>query len=295
MELRQLRYFVAVVDLGGFTRAATALHVAQPSLSQAIRALERSVGAALFHRLGRSVRLTAAGEALLGSARAALRDVDSGVAAVAAVAGTEAGHLDLVCLPTLAVDPTVRLVGLFRERHAQVAVRLQEPETSTDLVAMVRDGRSEVGVTDGLGPSAGLVVTALGEQPYAAVMPPGTPLARRRGSGAPWGSLPLITTPPGTSTRSITDRAFDGAGIDPVIGVETSHREALVPLVLAGVGMSILPMSLADEARRRGAVTAVLDPPVTRSLSVVHRDAPLSPAAAGFMSIVVGTAGAARP
>src|SRR3954454_16136903 len=105
MELRQLEYVLAVVDEGGFTRAADASHVSQPSLSQGIRSLERELGVELFHRLGRSVRLTAAGEALLDPARQIMRQVETIKAAAAQVAGTSAGHLDLVALPTLAVDP----------------------------------------------------------------------------------------------------------------------------------------------------------------------------------------------
>ena len=101
MDLRQLGYVVAVVDHGGFTRAAAAMHVAQPSLSQAIRSLEAELGVALFDRIGRTVRLTAAGRALLPSARQALRDVDSAREAVEAVRGVERGRLDLVSIPTL--------------------------------------------------------------------------------------------------------------------------------------------------------------------------------------------------
>src|SRR5512135_2285951 len=101
MDLRQLRYAVAVVDHGGFTRAAEAMHVAQPSLSQSVRALEAELGTELFHRTPRSVVLTAAGEAFLGPARQALRDASNVQAAVAEVAGLQAGHLDVVCLPTL--------------------------------------------------------------------------------------------------------------------------------------------------------------------------------------------------
>src|SRR4051794_28969743 len=117
MDLRQLGYVVAVVDEGGFTRAAEAMHVAQPSLSQAVRTLEAELGVELFHRSARAVRLTAAGQALLGPARQALRDAASARAAVAAVVGLEAGHLDLTCLPTLAVHPLTELVGRFRRAH----------------------------------------------------------------------------------------------------------------------------------------------------------------------------------
>ena len=135
MELRQLAYVVAVVDHGGFTRAAAEVHVAQPSLSQAVRALERELGVELFHRLGRRVVLSAAGEALLGPARQALRSVEIARAAVSAVTGLERGHLDLVALPTLAVDPTAALVGSFRAAHPDVIVRLAEPDAPGPLVA----------------------------------------------------------------------------------------------------------------------------------------------------------------
>ena len=87
MDLRQLSYVVAVADHGGFTRAAEAVHVTQPALSQAVRTLEAELGVELFHRTGRSVVLTAAGEALLGPARRALRDAETARAAVAEVAG----------------------------------------------------------------------------------------------------------------------------------------------------------------------------------------------------------------
>src|SRR4051794_35505124 len=114
MDLRRLEMFVAVVDEGGMTRGAAAAHVSQPALSQAIRGLEAELGVALFDRVGRRVRLTAAGEALLDPARQALRDVETATAAVMAVRGVEGGRLSLGSLRTLAVDPTAPLVGRFR-------------------------------------------------------------------------------------------------------------------------------------------------------------------------------------
>jgi DNA-binding transcriptional LysR family regulator len=99
VDLRQFDYLVAVADTGSFTRAAASLQVAQPSLSQAIRSLEVELGVELFHRTTRSVRLTPAGEAILPSARQALRDADNARAAVAAVVGLQAGRLDIVCPP----------------------------------------------------------------------------------------------------------------------------------------------------------------------------------------------------
>src|ERR1051326_5442830 len=109
MELRQMEYAVAVVEHGGFTRAADALFVSQPSLSQGVAKLETELGTPLFHRVGRRVVLTAAGEAFLEPARQVLRDVRTIRATVDAVSGLAAGQLDLVALPTLAVEPTARL------------------------------------------------------------------------------------------------------------------------------------------------------------------------------------------
>src|SRR5512142_2900976 len=101
MELRQIEYVLAVVDEGGFTRAARALRVTQPSLSQGIRTLERELGVDLFRRLGRTVALTSAGEAFVAPARATLRDAAIARGAVAEVTEVLTGTLELVALPTL--------------------------------------------------------------------------------------------------------------------------------------------------------------------------------------------------
>src|SRR5437773_2312171 len=124
MDLRRLEMFLAVADTGTFTRAAQAVHVSQPALSQAVRELETELGTHLFDRVPRGAVLTAAGEALVGPARQALRDVETARAAVAAVAGLEAGRLDLCAIPTLAVDPMPALVGAFRVRYPKVALTL---------------------------------------------------------------------------------------------------------------------------------------------------------------------------
>ncbi|HWC37442.1 MAG TPA: LysR family transcriptional regulator, partial [Acidimicrobiales bacterium] len=148
MDLRRLTLFLAVADNGGFSRAADALGMSQPAVSQAVRELEGELGAVLFHRLGRSVQLTAAGNALVGPARQALRDVDTGRAAVRAVAGLAAGQLDLCALPTLAVHPLGPIVGSFRRAHPGIQVVLSAPEDTASLINLVRSGRSELGMTE---------------------------------------------------------------------------------------------------------------------------------------------------
>ena len=288
MELRQLRYVLAVVDHGGFTRAAAAEHVAQPSLSQAVRALERELGVELFHRLGRQVSLTPAGEALVGPARQVLRDLATVGAAVADVRGLRAGRLDLVALPTLAVAPLAGLLGRFRHLHPQVSVRVAEPENLRDLTALVQHGHAELGLTELPPDDPGLRSRPMGSQEILAVRPPGTHRGRaRRLAVGDLAGVPLVTTPPGTSTRELVQQALARAGIEPVVAVEVGHREALLPLVLAGAGTSFLPRPLARQAARRGAVVLPLDPPIVRQIGLIHRPGPLAPAAGAFLALAV--------
>src|SRR5204863_2670552 len=121
MELRQIEYVLAVVDRGSFTKAAAAMHVSQPSLSDGIRRLETELGVRLFHRLGRSVELTDAGRAFVGPARQLTRDRDAVFESVATVRDLHSGTLDIVSLPTLAADPLGRLVGGFRKANPGIS------------------------------------------------------------------------------------------------------------------------------------------------------------------------------
>ncbi|HEY1633527.1 MAG TPA: LysR substrate-binding domain-containing protein [Acidimicrobiales bacterium] len=277
--------FLAVADNGGFSRAADALGMSQPAVSQAVGELEGELGTAMFHRLGRSVQLTAAGEALVGPARQALRDVDTGQAAVRAVAGLAAGQLDLSALPTLAVHPVGPIVGSFRRAHPGVRVVLSAPEDTASLVNLVRSGRSEVGITEAV-TAPGLVVHSLGDQDFLMVLPPGSdarsPLPLRRLAG-----MPLVAGPPETSTRRLLDEAFTTAGLAPNVAVVTAQREALLPLVLAGAGATLLPRPLADLASRLGCVIASPTPAVRRKVVVAHRDTALTPSAERFVDMAL--------
>jgi LysR family transcriptional regulator, carnitine catabolism transcriptional activator len=298
MDVRQLAYVLAVVDEGTFTRAAEVLQVAQPSLSQGIRTLEHELGTELFRRQARPVRLTAAGEALVEPARRAVRDVQTARAAVEAVRGLDAGHLDLVSLPTLSIDPVAGIVGQFRRAHPSVGVRLLEPDDDASVASLVRSGACELGACEiPLADVAGLVVHELAEQHYVAVLPPGArPESRRRLSIRDLAALPLVTTPRGTSTRRVLEQALEREGATAHIAVETQHREALVPLVLAGAGAALVPDTLAGGARDQGAVTVPLDRSVSRGVGLIHPDGPLSPAAAAFLALAVpGHGGARRP
>jgi DNA-binding transcriptional LysR family regulator len=282
MDLRQLDYVVAVSDAGGFTAGAAVAHVAQPSLSQSVRALEAELGVELFHRVGRGVTLSAAGEAFVASARQVLREVAGLRASVAAVGEVAAGRLDLAALPTLAVDPGAPLVGAFRQLHPGVSVRLLDPGDPGGVARMVRHGRVELGLADLPVGGDDLVVVPLGQQELLAVGPPGVELGERLVDLVGW---PVVATAVGTSTRRVLDEALAAAGCEPAIAVEVDHREAVVPLVLAGAGISFVPQAQATAAGALGATVMRPDPPLTRAIGLVHRDRPLSPAARAFRSL----------
>ena len=226
--------------------------------------------------------LTPSGEALIAPARQVQRDLDVARRAVADVVGLRAGTLDVVVLPTLAVEPAARLLGRFRQLHPGVRVRLTDADGTPDAVARVVDGRAEVVLSDAEG-GDGLVFHRLGTQAYRAVFPPGTgPPRRKRIPVAALAGLPMVTT------RRLLERAHELAGVAPVIAVEAGAREPILPLVLAGAGVTLVPAPLAEEAERAGADVRDISPPLTRAITLAHRDAPLSPAAEAFVQLAIG-------
>ncbi len=285
MDLRRLGLFLAVVDHGGFTAAANAVHVAQPAISLAVRELETELGATLLVRSRTGAVLTSAGRALVEPARTALRDVRTATAAVAAVTGLIAGQLDLVSLPSLAADPLAGLVGRFRSAHPAVTVHIAGAGDPVELAGMVRSGRAEVGITGAGSAVAALDAIPIATQELIAISPPGT----TGGDGVlRLGDLaerPLVVTYLGSSLRTMLDTAMAGEGLTPNVAVETAQRDALVPLVLAGAGTAVVPASLASVAGALGAVVETIRPALCRAVVIVHRPGVLSPAAQRFVEL----------
>jgi DNA-binding transcriptional LysR family regulator len=289
MEMRQVDYVLAVIDRGSFTAGAESLDIAQPSLSEGVRRLEAELGVRLFDRIGRRVHLTDAGRAFEGPARRLVRERALALEAVDSVRALDRGTLDLVAMPTLAVDPLAPLVGRYRLAHPGIAVRIAEPELATGVEARVADGRSELGLSVLPPHRDDLVSVQLARQEIVAVCPPDTALpASGRLPIARLASMPLIATPPGTSMRDLVDQALASAGLTAVYAVETGQREAIAPLVLAGAGTSFLPRTAAEEFVDRGIVVARLAPSIVRTVGLLHRASPLTPAARAFVELARG-------
>ncbi len=283
MDLRRLGMFLAVVDHGSFTGGARAAHVAQPAVSVAIRELEAELGAALFVRARSGAALTPAGEALVAPARQALRDIDTAAAAVAAVTGLMGGRLDIASLATLAADPVAPIIGRFRSDHPGVTVRLAAPSDPGELAESVRAGQAEIGITEHGSANQRLNEVALLDQDLMVVSPQAA--AGRTGvmTLRALADEPLVLTEPGSSLRVVVERALESIGRTPTCVVETEQREALVPLVLAGAGSTVLPALLASNATLLGAVVRTIRPQLRRRVVIVHRAGPLAPAARAFL------------
>lgn len=254
MELRQLRYFVAVAEHLSFSRAAAHLHLAQQSLSQQIAALERGLGAHLFDRDTRGARLTDAGRLFLPEARAVLARADAAVAVVQRAARGEIGRLDLAFLASTAnymLPPVVRAV---RERFPDLELTTHNLQIA-ELVAGLRDGRFDAAFTR---PPlvADLATRTLATEPVCAVLPAGHPLADRAQlhladlAGEDWVLTPRESWPP---WHEKYDRDFAAAGFTPRVVQRTGGVSNLLGLVAAGVGVTRLARS-ASSIRRTGVV-----------------------------------------
>jgi LysR family carnitine catabolism transcriptional activator len=178
MDLRQVEQVLAVFEHGSVTAAARALHLAQPSVSETLRRTERELGTPLFHRVGRRLVPTSAGEAFVGPARQLLRDRDALTAEVSAIAGGHGGHLDVVCLPTLAAWPLAPLLAALRRDLPAMTVRVLEAPDLASTTRHVATGAAELALGELPAPD-GMDATRIARQELLAVLPPGTEAPER--------------------------------------------------------------------------------------------------------------------
>ncbi|WP_124391625.1 LysR family transcriptional regulator [Rhodococcus wratislaviensis] len=285
MDMRQMEYFLAVVDCGGVTRAAAQLRVAQPSLSQAVRKLEKDLGVELFHRVGRGLVLSPAGEALVGPARSILREVESAENAVRDVGAMRGGRIDIASLSDLSSDPLSVWVAKFRRQYPDVRFHIEERDETADIVSLVRSGACELGILALPLPTEDLVGEELIDQQLVLVCPPGTDA--RWPDPVPIEALtrvPFVMGEKGTATRDFIDRSLRLHGVEPDVAVEVRQRGAVLPIVLAGGGVSIVALRSGLDAMLRGGVVRELSPRLTRRMGVVRRPGRMTQASTEFLA-----------
>lgn len=294
-----MRYFLKVLDEGSVKAAAQELGVAQPTVSQAIKALEREVGTHLFFRIGRGMVPTSAARAMAGSARKTLRDLASAASSVRDDEGHVRGRLDIAVLAPLAGEATSKLVTAFHRNFSKATVQIEDLEEESSAMSMIRDGHCDVVITHLPLADPGLVhrepairrleSREIGTQEYwfavsdtfADVVPEGA-LA--------WQAIPdvpLVVVPRGGGhVRQIISLISTNSQARPV-SVVVQHREARLPLVLAGLGATFIERGLAQRAAAQGAVVRPLDPPLLQAFGVVFDPATVSPLGRAFVELDV--------
>jgi DNA-binding transcriptional LysR family regulator len=298
MELRHLRYFVAVAEESHVTRAAERLGIQQPPLSQQIRALETELDAQLFHRKPRGVELTPAGRALFDEAKAILARVEDAVTATRQAARGETGRIGIGFTSSASFHPFVpRAIRTFRERHPLIALALEESGTS-ELVAALRGRTVDAAfVRSPIAESVDLTIEPLLEEPMVAALPSGHRLSAT-GDTLPLAALAgetfiLYRRPVGPGLHDAIIAACDRAGFSPTIGQETPRMLSTLSLVAAGLGVTVVPASM-SRLEAEGVVYRALDKraELTAPLNLAYRRDEISAAVRRFVALVQGNAAA---
>jgi DNA-binding transcriptional LysR family regulator len=288
MELRQLRYLVALADECHFTRAAAREHVAQPALSQQIRRLETEVGLALVERTTRRVSLTGAGELLVARARHILAELDAAQAELQTLAGVQGGHLSVGALHTMGPVDLSLLLASFHRTHPAVELTVRE-QSSEELAEMLRDDVIDLAflsVTERI-QSRGLELHRLVTEELVVALPTQHPLAAREGiSLAELAGDTFISFRTGSRLRELLDSGAAAAGFEPRITLESNESRRIRSLVSSGLGVAILPRSDAAGPGAPVAMTRLIKPELTRDLTLASRAGRRhSPAAAAFLTL----------
>src|SRR5262245_6521556 len=304
MDLRHLRYFIAVAEEGHVTRAAERLGMQQPPLSQRIKAIERELGAQLFRRKARGVELTAAGHAFLDNARAVLAQLDRAFETTRRTARGEEGRISVGIAPASSLHPFVpRVIRAFREAYPLVTVRLEE-RLGWELTEMVRREQLDAALIRTPPPDdpEGIVVSALLEEPMLIALPAAHPLA---GSGPRDNALLLkqlaretfvLYAPLAAGLREVVNAACRQAGFSPRAGQEAPRVIAQLSLVAAGLGITVVPACM-QHVYMDGVVYRRIKGPVQprAPLSIVSRRGDPSAVVRHFLDLVRQAAKDFRP
>ncbi len=288
MELRQLRYLVALAEERHFTRAAQREHIAQPALSQQIRRLEESIGLALVERTTRHVGLTEAGELLVVRARRILAEVEAAEAELQRLTGVQTGHVTVGAIHTMGPVDVSLALAVFRQRHPGVELTVRE-QSSEELAEMLRIDELDLAflsVTERI-ESHGLALVQLVSEELVVVLPPDHHLSRRRRVRmAELAGEEFISYRPGARLRELLLAAGEHAGFEPRVGLESNESQRIRRLVARRMGVAILPRSDAEAPGPATASVALVEPSLRRDITLAWReDRRHAPAAAEFLEL----------
>jgi LysR family transcriptional activator of glutamate synthase operon len=273
MELRQLRYLVALADELNFTRAAAREHIAQPALSQQIRRLEDEVGLALVERTTRQVRMTDAGAMLVSRGRRILAEVAAAHSEIDAIKGVLTGHVSVGAMHTMGPVDISLALAIFHQRHPAIELTVRE-ESSHELAEMLRDDELDLAFLSVTGEieSHGLGLQPLISEELMVVLATDHRMARRRGLRiAELRDEEFISFRPGARLRELLSEACASAGFEPRIKLESNESERIRRLVARGMGVAVLPRSDALRPGPEVAAVALTEPALTREIALAWR------------------------
>src|SRR5947208_3199696 len=270
MNLRQLQYLVAIADEGSFTRAAERLLVAQPSLSQQIKSLERELGGQLLERLPNGVRLTTAGKAFMPDARLAVSHAAHAARSARSALGLEAGELEVATVTSVAFGVLPPAFELWRARYPGTTLLLREYQHRRALEDAVRVGAGDIAVGPRPARWTGPVAD-LGWEEFVAVLPRSDPLARRRRPVAleELADHDWVLFGPDHGLTELVFGVCARSGFVPRRTVQTGQVVAAAHLAAAGFGVTLVPSNVVPHELK--ANVSRLKSPVVRQLAAFAR------------------------
>jgi len=292
MDLRQLRYLVALAEERHFTRAAAREHVAQPALSQQIRRLEAEVGLSLVERTTRHVAITHAGQLLAARARRVLAEVEAAQVELLAIKGMESGRVTVGTMHTMGPVDVSEALAIFHKRHPAIELTVRE-QSSEELAEMLRNDELDLAflsVTERV-ESHELGLHQLVSEELVVLLPTEHRLARMRSLRmAELEDEEFISFREGARLRELLLSAAHQAGFAPQIKLESNESERIRRLVARGMGVAILPRSDAVRPGAAVAVAALEDPPLSRDITLAWRQGRSHPpAVAEFLALARAT------
>jgi DNA-binding transcriptional LysR family regulator len=289
MELRHFRYFVAVADEKNFTRAARRLGITQPSLSSQIRQFETEAGTPLLRRETRGVELTDAGKLMFEEARIILAQVERAKAGVARRARGETGKINIGAAGATYFHPLIpAIIREFRKTHPDVVLTPEESNTSL-LLARLRAGAIDLAfVRPPFSSTDGLRFEPLVKEPILMVLPAAHPLARSK--SAPLSALAkeqiiLFTRTINPPVYDAILAAFGRAGFSPHLAQDAPQVPSAIPMVAAGLGVTLVPQSLSRLHPDGVVFVPVEGPALAAEISLAYRRTQRSAAVRNFVIV----------
>lgn len=293
ITVRQLRAFVAVAQLSGFSAAATRLHRTQSALSMLVRSLEDEIGVTLFERTTRTVKLTDAGREFLPQAEKMLTDLHNAVAGTRLHAERTRGRVVIAVSPTFASAMLPALLERFRREQPDVLVVLRDDASPRQIRRLVQEGEADLGIGPlERGERGWFVVDVLMDDELMLACPRGHPLGRRkRVHWSDLAELPLIGFARDNALHVLVEQSLAATGVRLRARYEVTSIATAAALVAAGLGVSVLPSYASQlHLQQRLHFRPLVDPVVKRDLCLLRlRDRAMPPAAQAFIDVTLST------